>query len=242
MSMWVYNKVICNKDAKDNIINIDFWKSKNLSLNCFQLDVLEINNGMFQLRFETHGVEYYDKEIRYIISNYKDIRWLCIEEEFFEFGLYYWNGTEVTLDKNSMMFGSKGTLMSYLCSNEGLYTEWPHYSISICNNNLKIEDFDKIIFYEYNLSDVDIKLVKEICRKYLKNKNLEISIYTDDKENQEELYIDDVYSYNSFRVIVDSTDNNYNEKHICKIRDLKQELQEIINNYDSSYKILTNIN
>lgn len=101
-----------------------------------------------------------------------------------------------------------------------------HYSILICNNNLKIEDFDKIIFYEYKLSDVDIKLVKEICSQYLKNKNLEILIYTDDKENQEELYIDDVYSYNSFRVIVDSTDNNYNEKHICKIRNLKQELRK----------------
>lgn len=241
MSMWVYNKVICNKNAKDNIINADFWNKNNLSLDCFQLNVIEINNDMFQLRFETHGVEYYDKEIRYIISKYKDIKWLCIEEEFFEFGLYYWNGTEVSLDKKSMMFGLNGTLISYLCSNEGLYTEWPHYSISIYNNNLKIEDFDNIIFYEYKLSDTDIKLVKEICNKYLKNNHLEISIYTDNKENQEEVYIDDVYSDNSFRIIISSNDNNYNEKYIYKIKDLKEELQKIINNYNNSYKILTNI-
>lgn len=240
MSMWVYNRVICNKKARDKIIN------KNDIVNgyhfcCMTLNEDKISDDEYLLKFETHGVKYYDDIIRKIISKYPDTVWQCIEEEIFEQGKYYFDGEKVILEMHDLAYGGRNNIVDYLRFNRGTYIRRPNYEISIAENKkiLTINDMDNFVNYDYKMSDEDYEQVLNLCKKYVNGKYewQESSYYTDTNLQCElTLSLNDSF----YSCIIERDNKEYETERKMEFVNIAKELNKIIEKYNNNYKVILN--
>ena len=238
MSMWVYNRVTCNKKARDEIVNNDDTNG-GYHFYCMALDENKISNDKYLLKFETHGAEYHDDTIRQIISKYPDTIWQCMEEEIFEQGKYYYDGQNVILEMHDLAYGGRNNIVDYLNFNSGTYIWWPNYGISIAEDNkiLTINDLDSFENYDYEMSDDDYEYILNLCKKYVADEEEwhESSFHTDN-DLQYELTLS--IKNGMYRCLIWHDDEEYETERKEEFIKIVDELNRIIEKYNKNYKII----
>lgn len=140
MANYVYNYLFCDEKAKDRMMILD-GDDCSLLNGCYDIIVTPIKDSRFLVIFETRGMEYREEFIKRFIREYRDTKWYCIEENEVEQGFYFWNGTQVELNKRKLVetLGTKEIRI--------------RYEDSGCRPFLNIFISDKIIAFENYLEN-----------------------------------------------------------------------------------------
>ncbi len=234
MSNWVYNRVYCNKNVKEKIENYDDENGIIKHFYTYGYESEEISDNKFLLEFETHGSEYRNDFIEYILNEYKDTIWQCIEENLVEEAKFYVLDGKIKMDSHKLIFSYSDSLFDYLSEYEGFYISWPHLTISLIESNRKllIHNLDDFEFYEYKLEDNDYDEFVSILEKYKSILSEFISFYRKSRIINTFYFLD-----NHCIEDTNDADDTRNEEELDKVKEFFNCLNKVISKYSSNYKI-----
>lgn len=176
MANYVYNRIICNEEIKDELkdkLKIDFFSYNSPIVES------QTSENRYEIKCATCGMEYYDEEIRTIIDLYPDTEVFCIEENFIEEGHYYKKNGETILEIRKFL-NLSDTNIEYISSDIDL--DYVNYVLTIdLGVDEKYSKFDEVSTFTnakvyindvnenkdkiYPISDKQIrKILKEISK------------------------------------------------------------------------------
>lgn len=94
MSNYVHNYVFCSFKAIE-----DFKTNHEIGFiaGCYGIYYYRIGDDRFMMIFDTRGMDYESDFIETFITQYKDTKWYCVEENEVVEGFFYWNQNRVEL-------------------------------------------------------------------------------------------------------------------------------------------------
>lgn len=237
MSNYVYNRVLCNLKAKELLEDKDycFNQQEERFLNKYDYISKKIDDDTYELKFDTRGINYYDKEIREIITKFNDTHWFCVEENMCEEGHYYYKDEKIILDIRDLHQNSiKDNQLLFTVECYDTIFNWWHYCLFIyknLKNNVIVEDLDLNKKLTFKINPSDIKIIEEISRNFVSNFENE-ACYFPAKDNnfQEELafFMYDETGY-KYEIISSHKKGDYYNKYFKDLTYYMLEVKHTIN-------------
>lgn len=243
MSNYVYNRVICNQYVKEKLED-DTWCLNQKEHRIFiKYDYItkKLDNNRFELKFDTIGIDYKEKEIKELISEYKDTKWYCIEENMMEEGFYYYDGDEVQLDIRKIEINESKMLLSDVFYD--MQWHWPYYRLCFFNrtkDNALIDDYDLNKRFLFTVSENDRKKVEQLVKQYVSLTILNPCYFpSNNKRKQEELTL---WDGSDWGIIESHVVGDYYNKEFINVSNIALDIKNKINAILKNNKIPSKYN
>lgn len=167
MSDYVYNYVFCSfkavEDFKTNY-EIDFIAG------CYGIYYYRVSDDRFLMIFDTRGRDYKKDFIERFITQYKDTKWYCVEEEEVEEGFFYWDQTRVELVSRHLLDSENFHYTEdYIEIHVTIAPYRPIVTILITEKEMIIEYILQNRASNYTLSEDSITMVWDYVMSIMKN-------------------------------------------------------------------------
>lgn len=137
MANYVHNYLFCNSIAKDKLFSLDH-EYVYVIARCHGETIIELGDNSFLVMFDTRGMEYHTDFIKKFITEFKDTKWYCIEENEMEQGCYIWDADGINFSKRNLVETLPGKEIRIKHSDS---EHRPFFVVFISDKQMVIEDY-----------------------------------------------------------------------------------------------------
>lgn len=237
MANYVYNRVICNEQAKKQLENKNWCIDEHQKRYFIKYDymVKQISNNLFELKFDTIGPNYKIDRIIEILIKYPNTKWYCIEENIVEEGYFQILNNSLKLEIRNIETNEQNLIFNDVCFDT--YWSWPIYNLMFYDyqeNNLIIDDYNKNKKIKLTIKQRDIAIIKKLSQKYLKELNNNCCYLTKNQHFQEEFCF---WNKEDFGLLESQVIKNNNFVEKPKIaQEIKNIINQILKNNNIPYE------
>lgn len=137
MANYVHNYLFCNSIAKEKLFSLDYEYVYEISRG-YGETIHELGDDRFLVMFNTRGMEYRTDFIKKFITEFRDTKWYCIEENEIEQGCYIWDGQGISFSKRNLVETLPGKEIRIKYSD---YEYRPYLVIFFSDKQMVIENY-----------------------------------------------------------------------------------------------------